>query len=172
MIRPTATLAALSLVWACAPADIATRAELQAVAAEQAPDGSCFARQTVPAIYEQVPGQVQVVQAETAPDGTVIRPPIFRNATVPRVVRPRGEVRFPAPCPAQMTPEVISSLQRALSARGYFTAATTGRMDPATIDAVQRFQTDRGFDSAHLSLDTARTLGLIAVDLTGENDAS
>ncbi|KMK67980.1 putative peptidoglycan binding protein [Puniceibacterium sp. IMCC21224] len=164
MIRPCTALAALTFVGACAPADMATRAEMQAVAVEHAPDGSCFAREVTPAVYEQVPGQVQVVQAEYTSDGTMTRPPIYRNASVPRIVRPRGEIRFAAPCPAQMTPEVISSLQRALAARGYFNGTATGRMDATTVDAVRRFQTDRGLKSAHLSLETTRTLGLIAVE--------
>lgn len=131
---------------------------------QMADDGTCWARVVTPAIYEQVMGEVQVVQAELAPDGTVIRPPIYRKAPVPKLVRPRGVIKFQAPCPEQMTPEFISSVQRALEARGYFSGAISGSMDPATTAAVRKYQKERGLESAQISLETARALGLIAVD--------
>ncbi|MFZ5963343.1 peptidoglycan-binding domain-containing protein [Thalassococcus sp. BH17M4-6] len=168
MIRPAPFLpAVLMLAAACAPADGVTRsaAELQAIATTQQPDGSCWAREVTPAIYEQVPGQVQVVQAEIADDGTVLRPPIYRNATVPKVVKPRGELTFEAPCPDQMTPEFIGSVQRALKVRALYRGDITRRMDPPTIAAIRRYQAKRGLQSGHLSLETARALGLIAVEL-------
>lgn len=168
MTRTTAQMAAaLLLACACTPPDGAPRsaAEAQAIAATQEADGSCWAREVTPAIYEQVPGQVQVVQAEIAPDGTVLRPPIYRNATVPKVVKPRGELRFEAPCPTLMTHEFISSVQRALQARGYYRGSPTGRMDPSTIAAVRRYQQERGLPSGRLSIETARDLGLVAIDL-------
>jgi peptidoglycan hydrolase-like protein with peptidoglycan-binding domain len=63
-----------------------------------------------------------------------------------------------------MTPEFISSVQRALEARGYFTGTISGEMDPATTAAVRKYQKERGLESAQISLETARALGLIAVD--------
>lgn len=123
----------------------------------------CWAHEETPAVYEQVMGEVQVVQAEIAPDGTVLRAPIYRKAPVPRVVRPRAESSFEAPCPEQLTPEFISSLQRALAARGYFGGNVTGRLDAPTAAALRRYQEERGLKSAQLSLETARSLGLIAV---------
>jgi len=129
-------------------------------------DGTCLAREIIPAVYEQVMGEVQVVQAEIAPDGTVLRPPVYRKAPVPRIVQPRGEFTFDAVCGHQMTPEFVASLQRALAARNYFGGNVTGSMDAPTMAAVRWYQGDRGLDSAQLSLETARTLGLIAVDLT------
>ena len=105
-----------------------------------------------------------VVQAKIAEDGRVIRPPIYRRAPVPRVVRPRGEMRFQAPCPAEMTADFIASVQRALQARRYHSGPITGQMDAATRRALRAYQTERGLDSAQLSLETARALGLVAVD--------
>lgn len=127
--------------------------------------GTCWARQPTPAVYEQVMGEVQVVQAEIAEDGTVIRPPIYRKAPVPRVVTPRGEIKFKAPCGHQMTPDFIASTQRALAARGYFSGKTTGTLDAPTTAAIRKFQRERGLDSGQMSLETARSLGLVAVDL-------
>ncbi len=132
--------------------------------AEHEADGTCRVRETTPAVYEQVMGEVQVVQAEIAEDGTVLRPPVYRKAPVPRVVRPRAEISFAAPCPEEMTPEFLSSVQRALTARGYFTGPVSGSMDAATAAAVRRYQSERGLESARLSVETARDLGLIAVE--------
>ncbi len=134
--------------------------------AEQMEDGTCRARDITPAIYEQVMGEVQVVQAEIAEDGTVIRPPIYRKAPVPRVVEERSEITFEAPCPDQMTPQFIASVQRALAARGHFSGNVTGTLDAPTTAAIREYQSERGLASAQLSLETARALGLIAVDLS------
>ncbi len=125
--------------------------------------GGCYATERVPAIYEQTPGEILVVQAEIAEDGTVLRPPIYRRALVPKVVRPRGEMRFATPCPSDLTPDLIASVQRALAARGLYGGAATGRLDGATRAAIRRFQSERGLDSGTLSLETARSLGLIAI---------
>ncbi|SIS68845.1 Putative peptidoglycan binding domain-containing protein [Roseivivax lentus] len=127
------------------------------------PAGGCYATERTPAVYEQVPGQVLVEPEVRAEDGTLVRAPIYRNAPVPRLVRPREEVRFPAPCPPAYTPEFIATLQRALTARGYYGGAITERLDPQTRAAVAAFQRDRGLDSDKLALETARDLGLIAV---------
>ena len=125
--------------------------------------GRCWATEPVPAIYEQVGGEILVVPAETAPDGTVLRAPVYRRAMVPRIVRPRGEIRFETPCPATMTTGFIASLQRALAARGFYVGAPTGRMDGPTRSAVGQYQARQGLDSDQLSIETARALGLVVV---------
>ncbi len=130
---------------------------------QAASDGTCRAREVVPAVYEQVMGEVQVVQAEIAEDGTVLRPPVYRRAPVPRLVRPRSEMTFEALCGHQMTPDFIASLQRALAARGYFAGNVTGALDGPTAAAVRKYQAERGLDSGQVSLATARELGLVAV---------
>lgn len=168
LARPLSGCALMAL-WACtAPGteEPANRAALMAdpPKTEHAAGGTCRLRETTPAVYEQVMGEVQVVQAEIAEDGTVLRPPVYRRAPVPRVVRPRGEISFAAPCPEDMTPEFVSSVQRALAARGYFAGNVTGNMDAPTAAAVRRYQSERGLESAQLSLETARDLGLVAVD--------
>lgn len=139
--------------------------------AEQMEDGTCRAREVTPAVYEHVMGEVQVVQAEIAEDGTVIRPPIYRKAPVPRVVQERGEISFEAPCPDQVTPEFIASVQRALAARSYFSGNVTGQLDAPTTAAIRKYQSERGLQSAQLSLETARALGLIAVELPRPEEA-
>ncbi len=169
MIRPLIALSALALLSGCETTPVAPQAEVSRSAAlgvtvEDRGNGDCWATEVTPAVYETVMGQIQVVQAEIAPDGTVLRAPIYRNAPVPKVVKPREELRFRAPCPSMMTPEFIGTLQRALRARGYFRSFTTSVYDAATRRGVLRYQSERGLQSGQLSLDTARELGLIAVD--------
>ncbi|MGH1415940.1 MAG: peptidoglycan-binding domain-containing protein [Pelagimonas sp.] len=167
MIKFTAPLFAMALLAACSTSQPVTRAATPVGPPPMAtPDqsGSCWAREITPAVYEQVMGEVQVVQAEIAEDGTVIRPPIYRKAPVPRIVTPRGEMKFEAMCGHQMTPEFIASTQRALAARGYFHGNVTGQIDAPTTAAIRKFQSERGLDSGQLSLETARTLGLEAID--------
>jgi hypothetical protein len=165
MIRPLVPLIALALISGCnTPGTSADSQRPDPAAPVQSADGRCWASVVTPAVYEHVMGEIQVVQAEIAPDGTVIRPPIYRKGPVPRIVRPRGEIKFEAPCPDQMTPEFISSVQRALAARGYFSGEINGRISPATTAAVRKYQTERGLASGQLSLESARSLGLIAVD--------
>lgn len=128
--------------------------------------GRCWAVEITPAAYEQVMGEVQVVQAVLDDDGTVITPPVYRRAPVPRLVRPRNELRFEAPCPADMPEDFAASVQRALAARGYFAGNVTGLLDAPTTAAIRLYQLKRGLDSGQLSLQTARELGLIAVPRT------
>ncbi|MEC3862257.1 peptidoglycan-binding domain-containing protein [Mesobacterium sp. TK19101] len=160
-------LAALLAVAACmetpATGDAASR-NTPVAAPQKDSSGTCWAVETTPAEYEQVMGQVQVVPAQVDKWGNVLQPPIYRNGPVPKLVKPRGEYRFESPCPSTMTPEFLSSLQRALFARGYYKSAITGTMDNATRDALGRFQRERGLKSAQLSMDTARELGLVAVN--------
>lgn len=167
MTRFFAPLSALALLAACSTSQPVTRAATPMgppPMPEADASGNCWARETTPAVYEQVMGEVQVVQAEIAEDGTVIRPPIYRKAPVARVVTPRGEMKFEAPCPPYFTPEFIASLQRALAVRGYFHGNVTGALDAPTTAAVKKYQSERGLISGQLSLETARSLGLIAVE--------
>lgn len=135
--------------------------------APQAPPGAakgtCWYRNTSPAIIETVTEQLLVQPAEIAADGQIIRPAIFRTVTRQDIVQPRKDSWIEIPCEAQMTPEFIASVQRALSARGYYDGAITGLMDRSTRIALRRFQTEAGLNSSTLSLDTARRLGLVAI---------
>ncbi|MEC7670177.1 MAG: peptidoglycan-binding domain-containing protein [Pseudomonadota bacterium] len=166
MTRRSALFPALLIALAaCTPVDTPPEAPAPQFTTQKAEDGSCWGTVVIPAVYEQVPGQVQVVQAQVDENGTIIQPPIYRNATVPKEVRPRREKRFPAPCPDQITPEFIASIQRALLARGYYRGGVTSRFDEPTLNAILRFQSERGLKSSQISLDSARELGLAAVDL-------
>ena len=167
--RGIASLCTLATLAACdAPSSVSREAQAPQTRpplASPVAQGACRTLETVPAVYEHVMGEIQVVQGQVAEDGTVIRAPVYRQAPVPRIVRERGEITFDVPCPAQMTPEFIRSVQRALIARGYLSGTVSGTLDARTNASIRRYQTERGLQSAQLSLETARALGLIAVDL-------
>jgi peptidoglycan hydrolase-like protein with peptidoglycan-binding domain len=63
-----------------------------------------------------------------------------------------------------MTPEFISSLQRAFQARELFSSTLTGSMDISTRRAILNFQTVRGVSSATVTKATAQELGLVLID--------
>lgn len=132
----------------------------------QGPEGACFARDSSPAVIETVTEQVQVTPETRAEDGSILSPATYRTKTDTRMLRDRETVWFRAPCPPEMTPDFIASLQRALKARGYYLASLTGTLDAATTDALRRYQTDRGLDSRQLSLAAARDLGLVTTDIS------
>jgi hypothetical protein len=68
---------------------------------------------------------------------------------------------FAVPCPGATDAHFWSSLQRALAVRGLYAGPVNGIEDEATGDAIRRFQAPLGLDSAILSLDAARHLGLL-----------
>ena len=82
-----------------------------------------------------------------------------------RILRDRQTVHIRTPCPEDVTPDFVASVQRALKARGYYLDPVTGAMDAPTLDAIRRFQEPLGLDSPVLSLAGAKTLGLVKTEL-------
>lgn len=159
---------AFGVLGACAPdpADTGTGVSRQQQKAPPgAAPGTCWGRYTSPAVIETVTHQVLIRPAETDADGTVTSPAVYRTETSQDIVRPRSYTWFQTPCEADLTEEFVASVQRALAVRGLYQGEITGEMDMATRKAVRRYQKPLGLDSAILSLDTARRLGLITVDL-------
>ncbi len=113
------------------------------------PDG-CWVRDIAPAELETVTRQIEVA------------PTRFRTETVQVIKRERQELIFETPCPDALTPDLISTLQRALDARGLYRGPVTGVMDVRTRQAVRRYQSGRGLPSGLLSIQSARGLGLLA----------
>ncbi|MFY0662359.1 MAG: peptidoglycan-binding protein [Shimia sp.] len=125
--------------------------------------GSCWGRHVTPAVVETVSEQVMVQPPEVLADGTVIAPGIFRTETQQRIVQERRELWFETPCVEVWTEEFTASLQRALKVRGLFYGSITAERDARTRAAIRRYQSAEGLDSAILSLESARRLGLVAV---------
>ena len=130
---------------------------------EGAPPGTCWGKTVSPAVVERVSQRVEVTPAKVNPDGTIAELPVYETQDRQVIVTARKDNWFETPCPAMLTPEFVASLQRALTARGFFAGAITGVMDNPTRAAIQLFQKPEGPDSPVLALSTARALGLIAV---------
>ena len=127
------------------------------------PEGACWQADIRPAVIETVTEQVLVQPEKTGPDGAAI-PAVYGTSTSQRIVSDRATVWFRAPCAAELTPDLIPTVQRALKARGLYLLPLTGVMDAPTREAIRRYQRGRGLDSDHLSLAAARELGVIAAD--------
>ncbi|MEZ5713980.1 MAG: peptidoglycan-binding domain-containing protein [Paracoccaceae bacterium] len=133
-----------------------------------APKGSCWGKEMTPAEYKTVPGHVLVQPAQILADGTIVSDPIYKREDRKVVVTPQKELWFRTPCEADLPPDFVASLQRALQARDLYRGPISGEMDARTRHAVRRYQAPQGLDSAILSLTAARKLGLVAVERTEE----
>lgn len=122
--------------------------------------GRCYGRDVSPAVIETVTEQVLVTPPEVDATGAVTRPATFRTVTRQEIKRERQEVAFETICPPALTVEFVSSLQRALKARGYYHGPIDGVMDARTGAAIRAFQRIDGHDSPLLDIRTARALGL------------
>lgn len=142
------------------PVQVSTRDEAPPGAAP----GTCWGQDETPAVVETVTEQIIVQPPELLADGTVQRPAVYKTETRQQIVKPRKATWFETPCEADLTPEFIASLQRALAARGHYRGPVTGRMDARTRSAIRAFQRPQGLDSGMISLAAARQMGLIALD--------
>ncbi|MEL6808528.1 MAG: peptidoglycan-binding domain-containing protein [Pseudomonadota bacterium] len=160
-------LAAALFVTACAENAVVTSSNIDPVSLATAPPGAapgtCWGKTVSPAVVETVTRKVLLQPAQISSDGRVQAAPIYKDETYQEVVRPRRDTWYEVPCAADLTPEFIASVQRALDARGYYRGAISGEMDNATRAAIQRYQRDEGLDSKTLSVAAARKLGLITV---------
>ncbi len=133
-----------------------------------APPGTCWSKQTTPAVIETVTEQILLQPAQVSADGTVTQPAIYKTETRQAILRERKVTWFRVPCAYQQPADFAASLQRALKVRGHYTGPINGRMDARTRAAVRAYQKPQGLDSGILSLAAARKLGLVAVDLPEE----
>lgn len=146
-----------------APAEVDLRAEAVRGDKPIGPKDACWASDETPAIIETITEQIA---EDAAPD----RDAGFRTETVQAIIQPREQIWFRTPCEDALTVEVISTLQRALAARGFYKAPQTGELDPATRSAIRAYQLPRGLNSDRLSLAAARDLGVVPADF-GQNTA-
>lgn len=123
---------------------------------------ACYGRDVTPAVLETRTVTTLVTPAVLDANGAEISPASYATETRTEIVTPRQELWFETPCPEDLTPDFIASLQRALTVRGYYTGPVNGQADSATRSAVRAFQRDQGLDSAVLSVEAARQLGLVS----------
>ncbi len=105
-------------------------------------------------------------EAKIAENGNIITPAKYETVTEARIVDGREQIYFETPCPPRWTPEFIASIQRALTARGLYADYPHGELDEATRQAIRTFQISEGLNSAILSTESARKLGLVEIDLS------
>lgn len=129
------------------------------------PEGTCWASAITPAVFETTTEQTLATPEVRDAAGTVTTPASYRTVAKLKMLRDRNEVWFKTPCAADMTPDFIATLQRALKARGLYLLPLTGVMDAATSEAVRRYQASRSFDSPVLTLAATRELGIVATAL-------
>ena len=162
---------AMSALMSCGPVmETATRGAFsepdlvytQSTPPPGAEEGSCWGKHITPAEIETVTHQVQLQPAEIRSDGTVSAPAIYKTETRQAIVQERRELWFETPCAAELTPDFVSSLQRALKVRGHYRGDVSGYIDSSTRRAVRKYQAPQGLDSGILSLAAARKLGLSA----------
>jgi len=161
-------ITSLLALGACASIDPVSRAEpeplrLRMEGPPNARPGQCWGSDVTPAIFETVTEQILLQPAEVGSDGAVRSPPVYKTETRQAIVRERREIWFETPCETDLTPDFVSSLQRALAVRGHYRGSVTGTLDPRTRRAIRAYQSPQGLDSAILSLAAARQLGLVAV---------
>lgn len=128
------------------------------------PEGACWGHDTIPAVIETVTETVLSQPELRDATGKITRPASYDSFAHQRLLHDRETLWLRTPCPEDLTPDTIATLQRALKARGYFTTPLTGVMDGPTQVAVRRYQADHGLDTPVLTLTAARALGLVAVD--------
>ncbi|MCJ8332849.1 MAG: peptidoglycan-binding protein [Epibacterium sp.] len=122
--------------------------------------GTCWSTVILPARIETRSEQVEVSPARYDADGRMVAPATYTTETRQGIVTPRQERFFQTPCPEELVPVYVASLQRALTARNLYTGPISGTLDAATGAAIRAYQQPLGIDSADLSLDAARKLGL------------
>lgn len=168
-------IAALALASCATPGTETTRADLGddvvitdfTLGPPGARPGACYGKDATPAVIEQITERILVSPPEIGPEGNVITPATYEEKVSHEVVKGREEIFFETPCPPRWTPDFIASVQRALSARGVYLGRVTGTLDDSTRQAIRTFQLRNGLNSSILSIESARDLGLVEIDLQG-----
>ncbi|CUH77985.1 hypothetical protein TRM7557_01669 [Tritonibacter multivorans] len=142
---------------ACAP--VAPSAVGQKAPPGAHPD-TCWSTVIAPARIETISEQVEVTPAVHDANGQILQPATYATETRQEIVSPRRERFFQTPCPMELTPTYVASLQRALQVRDLYAGPITGTLDAATGRSIRAYQLPLGIDSADLSLEAARKLGL------------
>jgi len=106
------------------------------------PNG-CYGQDVTPAVIETVTEQVMLQPAQIDAEGKVLYPAVYKTETQQAIVQERNELWFETVCAAEMTPEFISNLQRALKVRGYYRGPISGEMSKRTRRAIRAFQSRR-----------------------------
>lgn len=138
--------------------------ELPADRPADAPAGTCWDSTVTPAVIQTTTERILIEPADISPEGTIRAPAQYRNQDRQIIAKPRETVWYEVVCKAIMTPEFLSSLQRALRVRGHHQGAITGQLDIPTQDAIARYQTQQDLPGYELTVEGAQRLGLITTE--------
>ncbi|WP_299737931.1 peptidoglycan-binding domain-containing protein [uncultured Roseobacter sp.] len=162
---------ATALLTACAPETPAVTASSPASQSpsstrtsppDAAPD-TCWDKTETPAIIETVSERILIAPADIRDDGIIRKPAQYKKEDRQRILQPRQENWYQIVCADMLTPDFVTTLQRALSVRGYYPGAPTGQLDTATRDAIAGYQTAQDLPGFELTIEAAERLGLVAV---------
>lgn len=110
----------------------------------------------VPAVYRTVKERRVVTPERTEP---MLVPAVTKTETLRRVISPARTEWREVLCNTNASKAKIVSVQRALNARGYATAAD-GVFGPQTLAAMERFQNANNLASGYLTTETVAALGV------------
>jgi len=138
------------------------------LAPADAAEGTCWDRTESPALVQTITETVLVQPAQISATGTVQAPPVYRTVDKQVIVQERQIRWFQIPCPQDLTPSFVASVQRALALRGLYEGEDTGQMDKTTRKAIETFQLTNhvsALDHSWLTVERAQKLGLWTVDV-------
>ncbi|WP_245749191.1 peptidoglycan-binding domain-containing protein [Jannaschia pohangensis] len=101
---------------------------------------------------------------DLTPESPDAPPPLVRTSDLEE----SPEYWFETPCALRAgSRDFIEQIQRALAARDFYDGEITGIYDTATRAAVAAYQSEQGLESATLSTESAKALGLVALGRDG-----
>jgi len=142
--------------------------------------GEIMCRVEVPAEYRTVRKRVLLSEARTE---TIDIPAEYETFRVKKLFREAEERRIEIPaeyqtvtgtnlvregymewrsilCETNATPDLISSIQRALESKGFAPGPIDGVYGPDTVSAVKAYQQTNGLATGNLTLETVKSLGI------------
>ncbi|MEZ5686048.1 MAG: peptidoglycan-binding domain-containing protein [Paracoccaceae bacterium] len=123
----------------------------------------CYATiETRPVTFGTVKRAVEIRPAQIDPKtGRELAPALYEEQEFSAVLDGGESQSFETLCPAEETPELIASMQRALKARGLYRGAISGRMEAETRRALRAYQAPRGLPSDVVSRRALMEMGLL-----------
>ena len=177
-MKPHLVIVVALVCAACTEPSTVTRDQEPALLTAELPNpadtnpGTCWDKTETPAVIKTIDEDVLIQPAQISSTGTIQSPPIYRSQSRPVIVQERQEQWFQILCPTDLTPDFVSSVQRALELRGHYGGSITGQMDSSTRAAIKRYQFERDIDTADpekLTVAAARQLGLWTAERVTES---
>lgn len=112
----------------------------------------------IPAVYGSV---TKTVEATPSVVQRTEIPATYKNVARTVEVAPARSVWTSVLCDVNTTPDVVRRLQTALKSQGHYNGKIDGDVGPATRRAIASYQNAQGVESDILTIESARTLGII-----------